>query len=129
MFAVLRRLCLIALVALWLPATSHCSIEAASEWVAEICGVSCDHADTSAHTHASCAEVESGNYTLAATIVHAPAPNLGALACLACIHARLLEEARPLSPPTWAKDHPQDWIPAWTFTHRAALPARAPDLS
>lgn len=128
MFRAVRRFFALALLALWLPATAHCSIKAATGWFAELCDIACSHAENTAHADA-CDVVESGDFTAAAINAHAPAPSLTTLACLARIHARLLAEAIPLATPAWSKDDPDDWVPSWSFAFRAALPARAPDLS
>lgn len=126
----LKAFVAVLLAFLWLPATSHCSLDAASDLISGLCDNGCSHSNPDTHAHAdACLTVESGNYTAATAVAHAPAPSLTTLACLACLHARLLSEARTLSPPAWAKDHPLDWIPAWTFTLRAAPLARAPDLT
>jgi len=116
------------LLALWMPATQHCVFGAVSGWVADLCGTACHHDDDGAHEDV-CTVVESGDYTSAVTLAHAPAPNLTTLACLACLHALLLSEAPPLAPPAWTKDDPAGWVPQWAFAARAALPARAPNLT
>lgn len=117
------------LALLWLPATSHCALDAASDFITDICASDCSHPDArgSSAEH-PCFTVESGNYRGAATTAHAPAPSLTVLACLADLHARLLLQAPCLVPPPLTHDHPQDWIPGWTFALRAAPPARAPSL-
>ncbi len=123
-----RHIVAVVLLALWMPATQHCLFGAVTGWAAEACGVACDHDVVGAHDD-GCTLVESGDYTPAVALAHVPAPNLTALACLACLHARLLLEAHPLAPPAWAKTDPADWVPAWPFAARTALPARAPDLT
>ncbi len=123
---VLQRLLALALVTLWLPATSHCAIGTIVDWLDKACGVACAH-DESTVPHAdACEVVERGDFKPAASLSQAPAPSLTVLACLACLHARLLAEARPHAPPAWSKDDPADWIPGWPFAVRASLPARAP---
>lgn len=121
MFAVL-------LAALWLPATAHCALGVATDWFAESCELACSHDGDSAHADA-CVLIEDGGYRLGSVVTHAPAPSLCVLACLSCLHARLANAAAPLAPPAWATEHPRDWLPAWSFEIRAALPARAPDLT
>lgn len=128
MLGMSKALVAILLAVFWLPATAHCSLKAASDFVAEICGITCDHSASDTHAD-TCAEVEGGNYTATVALTHAPAPSLSTLVCLACIHARLLAEARPLEPPAWGKDHPQDWVPSLTFVQRAAPQPRAPSLT
>lgn len=125
---VIRAILAVMLAALWLPATAHCSLGAATEWFAESCDLACSHDGDSEHLDA-CVLIEDGGYRVGSSVAHAPAPSLGVLTCLACLHARLLEVSTPLAPPAWAMEHPRDWLPAWNFEVRAALPARAPDLT
>lgn len=130
MFTSARAVVALLLLAIWGPATAHCSIAAATDWLAELCSVTCCDDDAAQPAHAdACDLVEDGGYVPAVSPALAPAPQLTALACLSCLHARLLAEARPLPSPAWAKDHPRDWVPIWRFTRRAAPPARAPDLT
>lgn len=118
----------VVLLALWMPATQHCAFGAVAAWESDLCEAVCNHDTGGAHEDA-CTVVESGDYTLSATLAHVPAPSLTALACLACLHARLLFEATPLAPPAWTKDDPAGWVPQWAFAARAAMPARAPNLT
>lgn len=122
-----RRLIALILVALWLPVTAHCSLEAMTGLFDDGCENACSHGADRSHADV-CDLVERGNFTATGAIVHAPAPSLTTLVCLSCLHARLLADAEPLAPPAWAGDHPRDWVPSWTFALRTALPARAPDL-
>ena len=111
-----------------MPATQHCAFGAVTAWESSLCETVCNHDAGGTHEDA-CTVVESGDYTSAITLAHVPAPQLTTLACLACIHARLVSEATPLAPPAWSKDDPADWVPQWAFIARAALPARAPTLT
>jgi hypothetical protein len=117
------------LALLWLPATSHCALDAVSDLITDICASDCDHPEDRGPSHDHpCLTIESGDYTGAAASAHAPAPSLVVLACVACLHSRMLLQAPCLAPPAVTRDHPQDWIPGWTFAVRAAPPARAPNL-
>lgn len=115
------------LLVLWMPATQHCVFGAVTGWETNPCENACNHDSSGAHKEA-CTVVESGDYTSAVTLAHVPAPNLTALECFACLHARLLAQATPLAPPPWTKDDPVEWVPVWAFATRAALPGRAPNL-
>ncbi len=128
MTACVRRFITLLLVAFWLPVTAHCSLEAMTGLLDEVCETACPHEADGMHVD-SCDLVESGDILPATAVAHAPAPSLTTLACLACLHARLLAEAEPLAPPAWATDHPRDWVPSWTFALRTAPAARAPDLT
>ena len=116
------------LLAIWMPATQHCAFDAVVTVESHLCETVCNH-DTGGSHEDACTVVESGDYTLSATLAHVPAPSLTTLACLACLHARILFEATPLAPPAWSTDDPAGWVPQWAFTARAALPARAPNLT
>jgi hypothetical protein len=123
-----RQIVAFVLLALWMPATQHCAFGAVTAWESSLCETVCNHDAEGTHEDA-CTVVESGDYTLSITLAHLPAPQLTTLACLACIHARLLSQATPLAPPAWSKDDPAGWVPKWAFVARAALPARAPTLT
>jgi hypothetical protein len=125
---VFRRIIALMLLALWLPATSHCAIDAMTDWFGDACSVSCEHAQNTAHADA-CDLVEGGGFAPAAVATPVPVPHLTPFVCLACLHARLLADAEPVPPHSWAKDDPAAWVPAWRFALRAAPPARAPNLS
>lgn len=124
----ITQLVAFVLLLLWMPATQHCAFGAVAAWESGLCEAVCDHDSGGAHEDA-CTVIESGDYTSAITLAHVPAPSLTTLACLACLHARLLSTATPLAPPTWTKDDPAGWVPEWAFAARAALPARAPTLT
>lgn len=125
MIRTLRAIFALLLAALWLPATAHCSLEAMAESVESLCADDCAHAPDSVHSD-SCSLAESGRFSSAVAHACAPQPTLVALTCLACLHARLLAEAEPLSAPAWTLHDPDGWVPAWSFVTRASLPARAP---
>lgn len=132
----LRRIIALVLLALWLPATSHCALETVLGVVNDHCESSCSHdfaggdADAAAHLAAdSCDVVESGAFKPVLESLAAPAPSLWVLVCLSCVHAVVLAEARPLAPPAWSADNPDSWVPARHLARRAIAPARAPGLS
>jgi len=123
----LRKLTAALLLALWLPVTQHCGIEAAGL-------VSTDHAnghtlDCRAECSCdSCPTVEDGNYRPSDSLVKV-AP-LGEPACVFLVQITWLAacDTHPLKPRE-SFDRPRDWVPNWTFVRRAAPPSRAPTLS
>lgn len=125
-----RRILALVLLAVWLPATSHCALETVLGWVGdEHCLSACPHdATAKAGPPASdvCSMLEDGAIKPVLDPLIAPAPSLTVLACLACVHATLLAEARPLEPPAWSGGHPADWVPMRHIAVRAVAPARAP---
>lgn len=118
------------MVALWLPAVSHCALDAATDWLRTDCAQPCSH--QASHDHAetdACSLAESGNFTPAPSQAPAPAPLLTVLAHFARFELPPPDPAGLLALPPSSHEHPRDWIPSWTFTHRAAPPARAPCLT
>jgi hypothetical protein len=126
---VLQRLLVLSLLALWLPATGHCALATAFDWIDQACALSCSHDDDTAPHADACQLLEDGDYKPAPLAAAAPAPSLTPLACLACLHARLLAEARPLAPPASTQNDSARWVPSRVFATRAAPPARAPNLT
>lgn len=129
----LRRICALVLLALWVPATSHCAVETVLDWAAdEHCVAACAHDASEAAEHVAndaCATLEGGAIKAQLGQLVAPAPSYTTvLACLACVHAALLAEAEPPAPPAWSGGHPRDWMPVRHIAVRAVAPARAPNL-
>ncbi len=113
------------LLAVWLPATQHCALEAAG-LLTSTCADDCTN---EANQPDGCAAVEDGLYKPASSLTKVGAPNfhLGARGrCLACVEKQILFlHARA---PHMAVELPRDWVPTWQFVRRAAPPSRAPSL-
>lgn len=128
----LRRICALVLLALWVPATSHCAVETVLEWAAdEHCVAACSHDASASADHVAndaCATLEGGAIKAQLGQLVAPAPIYTVLACLACVHAALLADAEPLAPASWSGEHPREWMPVRHIAVRAVAPARAPNL-
>jgi len=116
-------------LALWLPMTQHCGLEAAG-----LLPVALE--DNDAHCSAKsgsaddgCELVENGSYKPAAQArgVSAPAllPDFTAVAQL---FAPLVDAADFAGFSVATSDLPPAWVVTWQFEHRAALPSRAPSL-
>jgi hypothetical protein len=118
-----RRLPFVALllVALWLPATAHCDLEA-SGLIAGSCHEEGDCAEACAAD--ACAAVEGASLNTAALLrILAPAECSGLEAPLAVPALVADPGAHPrLDPALAALDR------TWSFVRRAAPPARAPDV-
>lgn len=126
-----RRILALVLLALWVPATSHCAVETLLGVVNEHCETVCAHDGPDAATHLAsdaCEMLEQGDFKPAVAELAVPAPALTVLACLGRVHAALLAEAEPLAPTAWSGDHPADWVPVRHLASRAVAPARAPNL-
>ena len=118
------RLIALLLLALWLPATLHCDLEAAG--LAHPALACHDEHAPGAHAD-NCALVEGGQYHAAIALLKVPAPSL--LACTLC-YLTLRAEPPVFVPPVSPEhtDSPPELIRVWQFARRAALPARAPTL-
>jgi hypothetical protein len=120
------RLVLWLLVAVWLPATMHCQIEAGLDGSHEDI---CCAEETTAATDCvgdACANIEASLIKDSAPELYLAAPDS---ACPLCC-AALVSAARPesvLSPKRHAP--PLELKVAWQFIERAAPPARAPSLN
>ena len=126
---ILGRIIALFMLALWLPATQHCNLEAAGlEWL--------DHADHVASTcngtcaQDSCHSIEGFSFTKGATTLRVlPAPTAEFCSCLACLvrtTALALESTGFVT-----KDVPeiQALHRTWSFVRRTSLPARAPNFA
>lgn len=129
----LRRLLALALLALWLPATLHCDLEAAGldelfHCVTDHHSADRDQAAPSAAHHDACDVVESDTFQPAANTAILPPPSL----CAVLLCFVLPPPALALNPPpsglTDRLVAPREVARTWHFVARAALPARAPSL-
>lgn len=129
---VLKSYLALLLVAAWLPATSHCALATATDWIADFCEHVCDPGshDREHDSHDDgCAAIERGDFTAAVATASAPAPVWSEIADLVRAQAlHRLHAASATEPPPWATDNPDDWVPARLFAWRALPPARAPGL-
>lgn len=121
----LRRIAALLLVALWLPATLHCDLEAAGleNWF------SCH--DEVAHAADHCADdlchpLEDSVYKSDTAPLKVPAPVLTLAADFSAIALVPSALAATRLLPVYAPS-PPDFPRPWPFLERAALPARAPD--
>ncbi|WP_152032807.1 hypothetical protein [Ereboglobus luteus] len=121
----LFRIASIFLLAIWMPATMHCGIEAISLSTAEAAATEC--CDGYSCASDSCAVVESGMAITLATL-KAPIPSLVACICMLCeqLLTPVLPEKCTLAGSDY--DRPLDWIQGWQFVRRAAPLSRAPSM-
>ena len=120
-----------ALLALWLPASNHCRLELLPGLDFLTC---CTHDVPDADTHHkddcqtdSCETVEAGLYKTESHRVMVPAPVLVLVASITP-DLETLTRAQPLSiaaPGTYPPELPK----VWQFTFRAAAPPRAPSIA
>jgi len=122
------RFLLFALLALWLPATLHCKLEAAGVF-AEHCTDEHSPATDTGCTDDACPTIEDGLFKDSAAKLTVAAPaECHIPACCAHLLApdRLVAEPA-LSPVRHAP--PSELTVRWQFITRAAPPARAPSLN
>lgn len=124
----LRTIIALLLLALWLPATQHCGLEAAGVIAASVdCHEPSDCTSPHAQSHCAtdnCDLVENTAYKTSLGTLKIAAPSV--LTCLCCLHeitpetivVPLISPARTNTPPELA--------PTWRFVARAAAMPRAP---
>lgn len=128
----LRRFFAVALLALWLPATLHCALEAAG--LDELFQCAADHHSSGDReapadaTRDACDIIEGSAFKLAAHSALLPPPVL----CAPFLPFAVPPVALDLTPPPSGLSErilaPPEVSRTWHFTARAALPARAPSL-
>lgn len=120
----LRALFTAVLLVLWMPATSHCALEAVG-----LLEQSAACAATADCVGDSCKVVESGFLKQTNQMAKVVAPDFSV-----CLLSLCLQIVAPTTLVTVADFslgvpvEPQDWVVSWTFEHRTALPANAPSL-
>lgn len=129
--ASLRHFVALVLLALWLPTTQHCRLEAAGviepEASHDTASACCENAGN-ACAHDGCKVVEGSLVKSTHGATKAPAPTLLACASFLCLQSVTPDTSvKPVLAVT-AADRPREWVPAWHFVRRTAPPSRAPSL-
>jgi len=124
----LKRIAVLAVLALWLPATNHCKLEQIPGLAFLAC---CELEDSPTHQDEDCetdgcATFENQLYKTETAQIVVASPTLLLTAILSPLSA-------DLCPPVTASYVPPDAAPAllprvWQFSYRTALPPRAPSL-
>lgn len=127
----LRHIIAIVLLALWLPTTQHCGLEAAGLIAAESphgADVGCCQTGSGPCTHDGCNVVESGLIKSSNEAIKVPTPSLAACTCFLCL--QLLPPVVAVEPilAVTSSESPEHWVPVWQFVRRAAPLSRAPSL-
>ena len=123
----LMRSVAVLFLALWVPVTMHCDLEAIPLFKFLAC---CAHSDAAPHQDNDCNEdacstVESGGYQIQTNPPPAHPPILTVV-----IGAASLNDLAPLQPTTWSLPVPPPELPAsWQFLIRAAPSVRAPGFA
>jgi len=127
----LHKFVALLLLALWLPATQHCDLEAAGLIGNPAdCHESIDCTNLHEKSHCdtdNCQPVENTAYKASLKVIQIAAPV--ALSCLCCLNEISAKTILiPLVSPERSTT-PLELVPTWQFSVRAAPPARAPSLN
>ncbi len=124
-----RHIIAVVLLALWMPATQHCNLEAAG-----LIDAHAEHKDSACFggenpcSHDGCRVIEEITYKPSADLLKVPAPDLlvcSRFLCLQLAYRELsVESVTPIAP----AEKPQAWVPIWHFVRRAAPLCRAPSV-
>ncbi len=117
------------LLAVWLPATNHCTLEASGVIEAFLC----DHEETTTeackHDCSAdvCERIETASFGKEAKTLKVLPPSLEVAAFALAI---IPFASEPVAPPSFRGDPPEvrRLLRTWVFARRAAFPARAPDI-
>lgn len=125
--SLVRRITVCLVLAIWMAATQHCTLEAAGMLSADSAHENvgcCDSQGSCAKD--SCHVVERGASTLNATAIKVPAPDLHSCLCSLC-STLLIPAIAPAPPaPNSLSRDTLAWVPIWHFERRAAPSPRAP---
>lgn len=120
----LRALVTSVLLVLWMPATSHCALEAVGLLEqSAACATAADCAGD------NCKVIESGFLKQTSQVAKIVAPDLNVCLlslCLQIVAPTTLASVADFS--LGVPVEPQGWVVSWTFEQRSALPANAPSL-
>ena len=124
----LARMLLLTLVAVWLPVTLHCRLEAAGFYDADDCCVAEQPADVAGDCKDdACPTVEDALYKESGQSIKVAAPDISL--CFACLALVPEPTAREPELSSASQAPPLEIEAAWQFISRAAPPARAPSLN
>lgn len=117
----------VLLLALWVPVTMHCELQAAVHSVLLQCCCGDEATQGPAHADDVCGTVESGFYKVEENEI-LTAPVLAFVALAPDTLASLTSEPA-LEPAIPEPGPPQELPQSWQFSYRVALPPRAPSLA
>ena len=125
-----RHIIAVLLLALWMPATQHCNLQAAG-----LIDAHGEHTDSACLgggnpcSHDGCIMVEGITYKPSGDLLlKVPAPDLLVCSCFLCLQLVYRDlRIEPLTPVV-AAEKPQAWVSIWHFVRRAAPLSRAPSV-
>ena len=118
------------LLALWLPATQHCGLEAAGLITADSADepIACCAPTATVCAYDSCHVIEQFTPKTANDSLQVQAPDFVACACFLCVQLINRELGTETVISVVATDQPMGWVPTWHFARRAAPLPRAPAI-
>lgn len=118
------------LLALWMPATQHCGLEAAGLITADSPDepIACCAPTATACAYDSCHVIEQFTPKTSNDSLQVPAPDFVACVCLLCVQLINRELHTETFISIVATDQPMGWVPTWHFARRAAPLPRAPAI-
>ena len=126
----ISKITALLLLALWVPATQHCDLEAIGLLAAHA-----DHQDNApcseSHTPCpseNCQVIEDATYKPSGTLAKVSSPSL--LACIfsLCLQPDALYALHEPVTPVFAQENPLSWVPTRHFVRGAAPMPRAPSV-
>jgi len=128
-FAAMKRVTqwmALCLLALWLPATQHCALEAVGAL-----SVTCSNHGSTAESSKgdACSAIEDGSYKPAGQMLRVSAPCLIAVVIFQCPPLALSDPGPALPVSGESVREAEAWLPTWQFVRRAApLPGAPSEL-
>lgn len=128
MRSLLKTMFVVLLALLWVPITAHCLLESAG-WLPKIlcCSDACPGGNPNQGDEDACKSIESASYKVAGERVVLVVQVLPALITDLLESLDSLSVASGISRPSMVAA-PEDPV-TWQFTHRTALPPRAPSFA
>lgn len=113
----------VLLLAMWLPATQHCALEA----IGAIATTCADHCSTSESVGKdSCGSIEKGNFKPTANSLKVSTPDLFACVCFLCLQLEPQSTDVSISLAKDGSGRAEVWFSTWQFARRAAPLPGAP---
>ena len=126
----LSQIVAFVLLALWMPATQHCGLEAAGVITANSANesVACCAPTAAACAYDSCHVIEQFAPKTSNDSLQVSTPDFVACACFLFVQILDRELSARSVVSVVATDYPMGWVPTWHFARRAAPLPRAPAI-
>jgi hypothetical protein len=126
----LSQIVAFVLLALWMPATQHCGLEAAGILAthAEDGAINCCDAADVRCSYDGCQIVEQLVPKSANDSLQVLAPDFVVCTCFICVQLVTRDLNAAPATPAVAINQPRGWVPTWHFARRSAPLSRAPSI-